>query len=109
MDWQNTMKTIILGQEIPVIEEDFGKDPDHVGEFSPANRLIKIHSRLNKKQKKKTLFHEEVHALLDISGITAALAHATNQLFAEYLDEQLAHAIEEFVFTNYDIKRKSGL
>lgn len=101
------MITKVLGYDIQIKLVDFGKEPENHGTYSDG--VIELHSRDSKAKQKKTLFHEEIHALLDKSGINAALAHATNQLFAEYLDEQLAHAIEEFVFTNYDIKRKSGL
>lgn len=96
MDWASSMKIKILGRELQLEVTDKIKDD---GIYEPYEKKILINKKLSEEFRKRTIVHEELHAVFDLVG----LGHSN-------ISDDTIHIIIEsvvtYLFSTYDLKRK---
>jgi hypothetical protein len=93
--------TVVFGRVVQIEIADLSDDGNN-GEYLSTENKIKIDKTLKGEKFKKTLYHEELHALFDRTGIRAALGEGASV----DLEETICHVVEEFTFETYNLKRK---
>lgn len=93
--------TMIFGRSVPIEIADLSEDGNN-GEYLSAENKIKLDKNLKGEKFKRTLFHEELHALFDRTGIRAALGESEGI----DIEEAICHVVEEFTFESYTLTRK---
>lgn len=87
-----------LGIPFQVQVVDVIDDEGSVGETSGEHRIIKIGAGQDSRRRWTTLWHEHIHAVLDVNGVGAILPEGLEEVIVQSLE----HAQEQFLLAHGD-------